>query len=216
MTKIKLAIVDDCEQFRKAIIRLIHSENDIKVILEAENGLQLLDQLKSRMPDIILMDIRMPKMDGIEATEKIKEHYPNLKIIAYSQYDQEENIIKMNINGVKSFIGKEDDPEELFKAIRIVNSGGVYMTDKAANIIQLHLNKITNECIKTLDVLNEVENTVVKLILEGQTSKDIGVQINRSHRTVEDIRNRIYHKFNVNNKEQLIRLLSKGFSFKNE
>lgn len=124
MTKIKLAIADDSEKFRKAIIRLIHFEHDLEVILEAENGVDLITQLETGSPDVILMDIRMPVMDGIVATDKIKQLYPHLKIIAYSQYDQEENIIKMNIHGVKSFIGKEDEPEELLKAIRIVHDGG--------------------------------------------------------------------------------------------
>lgn len=109
MTKIKLALAEDHKEFRKAIKRLIHLEGDLEVILEAENGLHLLDQLKAKTPNIILMDIRMPKMNGIEATVRIKEEYPEIKIIAFSQYDQEENIIEMNIHGVKSFIGKEDD-----------------------------------------------------------------------------------------------------------
>lgn len=121
MTKINLAIADDCEQFRKAIIRLIHLENDLEVSFEAENGLHLLEELKNKTPDVILMDISMPVMNGIEATDKIKELYPDLKIIAYSQYDIEANISQMYIHGVESFIGKEDDPQELFKAIRIVH-----------------------------------------------------------------------------------------------
>ena len=209
MTKIKLAIADDSEKFRKAVIRLLHLESDLEVILEAKNGSDLLERLQTKFPDIILMDIRMPYMDGIEATDKIKNLYPNLKIIAYSQYDQEENIIKMNAHGVKSFIGKEDDTEELFKAIRIVNSGGVYLTDKAAVIVQRHLNNLSKIPIKTAYVLNEIKNTVIKMILEGLTSKEIGERINRSHRTAEDIRKRIYDKFNVNNKEQLIFQLAK-------
>jgi len=209
MTKIKLAIADDSEKFRKAVIRLLHLESDLEVILEAKNGSDLLERLQTKFPDIILMDIRMPYMDGIEATDKIKNLYPNLKIIAYSQYDQEENIIKMNAHGVKSFIGKEDDTEELFKAIRIVNSGGVYLTDKAAAIVQRHLNNLSKIPIKTAYVLNEIKNTVIKMILEGLTSKEIGERINRSHRTAEDIRKRIYDKFNVNNKEQLIFQLAK-------
>ena len=85
------------------------------------------------------MDIRMPKMDGIIATEKVREFYPNIKIIAYSQYDYEANIVAMYSKGVKSFVGKDDGPEELLKAIRTVHGGGAYMTDMAMEIVQRKL-----------------------------------------------------------------------------
>lgn len=203
MKKIKLAIAEDNKKFRKAIIRFINKENDLNVILEAENGIHLLEQLKTKTPDVILMDIRMPFMDGVEATEKINEFYPHLKIIAYSQYDQEENIIKMNIHGVKSFIGKEDEPEELFKAIRIVHDRGVYMTDKTANIIQNHLrkNSVYTQCPVEL---TELEIVLLNGICKGLSSTELSRIIHKSPRTVEDYRLLLYKKFQVENKEQLI------------
>jgi DNA-binding NarL/FixJ family response regulator len=207
MTKIKLAIADDCEQFRKAIIKLIHLENDLEVFFEAENGLHLLEELKNKAPDVILIDISMPVMNGIEATNRIKEVYPNLKIIAYSQYDIEANICQMYIHGVESFIGKEDDPEELFKAIRIVHNGGVYLTEKASKIIRYSL-ELTKKLEPNVS-LTELDKTMIDLILDGLTSKQIGEAINKSHRTVEDIRERLYNKLNVKNKEQLIAAVSK-------
>ena len=139
MSKIKLAIVDDHSEFRAAIKRLINTEPDLVVIIEAKNGVDFLCKLETSIPDVTLMDIRMPKMDGIEAVIQVKKRFPNLKVIAHSQYDYEQNIIDMNIHGVKSFIGKGDDPEELFRAIRTVHAGGVYMTSKAATIIQRRL-----------------------------------------------------------------------------
>lgn len=210
MTKIKLAIADDSEKFRKAIIRFINKENDLGVILEAENGIHLLEQLKAKTPDIILMDIRMPLMDGVEATDKIHALYPHLKIIAYSQYDQEENIIKMSIHGVKSFIGKEDELEELLKAIRIVHDGGVYMTDKASLIIQHYLAEISSSSGEDFDSsefennLSEIELLTLKCICKGLSSTDISKIIHKSHRTVEKYRNDLYQKFKVSNKKELI------------
>jgi DNA-binding NarL/FixJ family response regulator len=211
MNKIKLAIVDDSEKLRKAIIRLLNLENDFEVILEAENGHDLLEQLASKTPDVILLDIRMPVMDGIEATDKIKEYFPHLKIIAYSQYDKEENIIKMNIQGVKSFIGKEGEPQELFKAIRIVHDGGAYLTEKAAIIIQKHLSNFYEKIDQRADefLFQDGDIKFLKMILEGLTSKEIGEKINRSHRTVEDMRDKLYRKYNVANKQQLVMLLAK-------
>ncbi|MCE2996029.1 MAG: response regulator [Cyclobacteriaceae bacterium] len=209
MQKIRLAVVDDHEKFRKAITRLIHFESDMEVVLQAENGEHLLELLKIKAVDLILMDIRMPKMDGFMASEKVKKLYPNIKIIAFSQYDLEANIIEMNIRGVKSFVGKEDEPRELFKAIRTVINGGVYMTDRSAEIVQrylLNISKIHNQ--STVD-LCEKEKTLLKMLVQGLTSRQIGEKLSKSHRTIDDMRNQLYLKFNVNCKEQLIALATK-------
>jgi len=209
---IKLGIAEDSKQFREAIKRLIHTEKDIEIILEAVNGCDLLEKLWRVEPDIILMDIRMPLMNGIEVSLILRKRYPSIKIIAFSQYDQEENIIEMNIHGVKSFIGKEDDHEELFKAIRIVYSGGVYMTDRAAGIVQKHLSRIggAEHSKVNLPAISESERKLIKDIVGGLSSSEIGKTIGKSHRTVEDMREKIYRKFNVDNKEQLIAIVSKA------
>jgi DNA-binding NarL/FixJ family response regulator len=178
------------------------------VILEAENGLHLLELLRTMSPDVILMDIRMPVMNGIEAADYIKKLHPNLKIIAYSQYDQVENIIEMNIHGVKSFIGKEDNIEELFKAIRIVHDGGVYMTTKSAQIIQNYLKRATVET-KCPYELTELEIQLLKGICNGLSSTELAELIHKSPRTIEKYRIELYKKFNVTNKEQLIAKVSK-------
>lgn len=209
MEKIKLAVVDDCEKFRNAITKIIHLENDLEVVLQAENGEQLLELLKTATVEVILMDIRMPKMDGFEASEKVKQLHPNVKIIAFSQYDLEANIIEMNIKGVKSFVGKEDEPEELFKAIRTVSSGGVYMTNRSAEIVQRYLSNISKFLNHLPSTLCDHEKILLKMIVEGLTSRQIGKKLAKSHRTVDDMRNQLYLKFNVKSKEQLIALASR-------
>lgn len=208
---IKLGIAEDNKHFRGAIKRLIHAEKDMQIVLEAENGQDLLRKLKEVQPEIILMDIRMPEMDGIEASLVLRQRYPTIKIIAFSLYDQEANIIEMNIHGVKSFIGKEDNPEELFKAIRIVNSGGVYMTDRSATIVQKYLSRNGNARHSQVNLpeISESEKKLIKDVVKGLSSTEIAKAIGKSHRTVEDMREKIYRKFNVENKEQLIALVSK-------
>jgi DNA-binding NarL/FixJ family response regulator len=209
MSKIKIAIADDNKQFRRAIKVLFKTERDFEVILEAENGVHLLEQLKTEQPDIILMDIRMPRMDGIEASKKVKELYPKIKIITFSQYDYESNIVEMFIKGVKSFIGKDDSPDELFKAIRTVYTSGTYMTDMAAEIIQRNLAYKAKESNNIHLLESEREKEFVKMIIKGLSSREIASKINKSSRTVEDMRKRLYAKFNINCKEQLIALASK-------
>jgi DNA-binding NarL/FixJ family response regulator len=208
MTKIKLAIADDNREFRKAIIRTIHLEKDLEVIIEAENGADLLGQLKIKTLDIVLMDIRMPVMNGVEATDEIKVHYPHLKVIAYSQYDLESNIIEMYAHGVKSFIGKEDEPEELFKAIRLVHDGGAYMTSRSAQIVQNYLKNATikQECPHEL---TELEKKIIKGVFNGLTSTELAQIIHKSHRTIEKYIADIYKKFSVGNKVQLIKIVAK-------
>ena len=202
LMKIRIAIVDDCAKYRYAIKRLLHLEEDFNVTLQTGNGFELLHQLLTITPDVILMDIRMPEMDGMVAAEKVRELYPGLKIIAHSQYDSESNIVEMNMRGVKSYIGKEDKHEELFKAIRIVHHGGVYMTDMAAAIVQKHL---SNNNRKSCPVsVNEVERKFLKYLCDGLSSTAISDIICRSPRTVEKYREALYKKFEVNSKEQLI------------
>jgi DNA-binding NarL/FixJ family response regulator len=208
MTKIKIAIADDNKQFRNAIKTLFKTERDLEIILEADNGIHLLEQLKTERPDIILMDIRMPKMNGIETSKKVIELYPQIKIITFSQYDYESNIVQMYIIGVKSFIGKDDRPEELLKAIRTVYTSGSYMTDMATEIIQRHLTYKAKES-NNIHLLDEHDKALVKMIIKGQSSVEIASKINKSPRTVDKMRERLYEKFNITCKEQLIALASK-------
>lgn len=207
MTKIKIAIADDHREFRKAIIRTIQLEKDFEVIIEAENGANLLGQLKIKTPDIVLMDIRMPIMNGVEATDEIKEHYPYLKVIAYSQYDLESNIIEMYAHGVKSFVGKEDEIEELFKAIRTVSNGGAYMTSRSAQIVQNYLKNasIKQECPHRL---TELEKKIIKGMFNGLTSTELAQIVHKSHRTIEKYIAGIYKKISVSNKVQLIKIVT--------
>jgi two-component system response regulator DegU len=208
MTKIKIAIVDDNKQFRNAIKTLFKTERDLEIILEADNGARLLEQLETEQPEIILMDIRMPKMNGIETSKKVIELYPQIKIITFSQYDYESNIVQMYIIGVKSFIGKDDRPEELLKAIRTVYTSGSYMTDMATEIIQRHLTYKAKES-NNIHLLDEHDKALVKMIIKGQSSVEIASKINKSPRTVDKMRERLYEKFNITCKEQLIALASK-------
>jgi DNA-binding NarL/FixJ family response regulator len=206
MEKIKIAIAEDHEIFRRSIARLLSLENDFEIILLADNGLVLLEKLKTIDVDIVLMDIRMPIMNGITATDNVRELYPQIKIIAFSQYDYESNIVKMYIHGVRSFLAKEDPPEELIRAIKIVYQGGAYMTDKSLEIIQKNL-AIMNSDLQNI-ALKDDERVIINLILKGMTSKQIGAILHKSHRTIEDSREKLYEKLGVKNKLELVSLAS--------
>ena len=203
MNKIKVAIADDDERLRKSLVLLLHTYADVNVMLQAYNGKDLIEQLQANKPDIILMDISMPEMGGVEATINVKKLYPEQKIIAYSLYNFEVNIIEMYSLGVKSFIGKDDKPDELVRAIRTVHSGGAYMTNYCAEIIQRNLSYScpTGNSIS----LTEFELNLLRAICKGDSSTKIGNSLCLSPRTIEEHRTNLYKKFGVSTKEELLR-----------
>jgi DNA-binding NarL/FixJ family response regulator len=199
MTKIKIAIADDHTDLKKALNIAFKSEKNFEIVLTAENGIDLLEQLKRVKPDIIIMDIRMPKMDGIEATDQVLELYPKIKIIAYSQYDYESNIIKMYTHGVRSFVGKEDGIDELFKAINIVADGGAYLTENAFEIIQRNLigsQPKDFDCTLLLQ-LSQRELEVLWHVSQLKSMKEIAELLFISLPTVNNHEANIRHKLGI-------------------
>src|SRR5882724_10682819 len=116
---IKIAIADDHKIFRRSVLLLLKREAGIKVIAEANDGEELLSQLQLGLPDIILMDLRMPRMDGFEATKIVRGKYPGIKVIVFTTFDIESNIVELSRLGIKSFLSKESC-EELARVIKIV------------------------------------------------------------------------------------------------
>jgi two-component system nitrate/nitrite response regulator NarL len=201
MARIKLAIADDNEFFRSSLIQFLSSQDDIECVIAAENGLDLLERLKSVLPLIILMDLRMPIMDGIEAASHIRSEYPFIKVIALSQYDCEENIIKMYANGVRSFIQKDEPIEELLRAIRASHENGLYMTEKIMKVISRYLDRDLSEAsIEMTPVykLSQTELNVMWLVAQLKSVKEIADILLISPNTVNN------HEVNIRRKLGLI------------
>ncbi|MBN8577392.1 MAG: response regulator transcription factor [Cytophagales bacterium] len=207
MSKIQLAIVDDHEMVRKAFRRLLNLENDLEVMLEAENGIDLLQKLPKSNPEIILMDIRMPKMNGIEATDKVLSQYQNIKIIAFTQFDDEQNIIEMYSRGAKAFLCKQCEPEELFKVIRIVHKGGAYLTDQNLKIIQSQLKPRSTQSQESSCFIFELtaqEMKIIQLLQAGKTSKEIASTLKLTIKTIRTYRERLLKKTKTRNVVELL------------
>jgi DNA-binding NarL/FixJ family response regulator len=198
---VRIVIADDSAYFRTSLARFLGLESDFKIIALAENGEDLIKLLRKTNTDIVLMDIQMPKMSGIEATEYLTVHFPKIKIIILTNFDSTSNIVQLCKLGVKSFVDKKD-VDDLPKAIRSIKNGGVYFSDQIGTVLQMHLNVSVAQ--QSIVDLKPLELEILRHLAKGASSSDIGKIICKSHRTVEDYRIKIYKKFDVSNKEQLL------------
>lgn len=195
--RIKIILVDDEILFRKGISFLLGREKNIEIIFEASNGDELISFLSSTKnhPDIIIMDLKMPVINGVEATKIIHEEFPDLKIIALTSYDSKSFVANMIDVGAVSYLIKNATPQELLTTINEVASKGFYYTDYVMQIIQDNL--LTNKKAKSnfdTNFLSSRELEVLKLICSQKSTVEIAEQLFISPRTVEGHRNNLLLK----------------------
>ena len=195
---IKIIVVDDEILFRKGICFLLDRETNIEIIFEASNGDELISFLqnnKNNHPDIIIMDLKMPVINGVEATKIIRKGFPELKIIALTSYDSKSFVANMIDVGAVSYLIKNTTPQELLTTIKEVASKGFYYTDYVLKIIQSDV--LTNKKTKSnfdSNFLSPREIEVLKLICTQKSTVEIAAQLFISPRTVEGHRNNLLLK----------------------
>jgi DNA-binding NarL/FixJ family response regulator len=205
MTKIKIAIVDDHKLVSKALENMISSNPKFEVVMTSFNGEDFLADLEKAtiLPEVILMDINMPKKNGIETTKKVTANYPDLKIIALTMEDNESTIISMLKAGAKGYLLKDMSPDILFDAINIVHEKGIFYTD----LVTQSLLKIKSEEKENLEINNSLKDReieFIKLACSELTYKDIADQMCISHRTVDGYRDSIFFKLNVKSRVGIV------------
>jgi len=209
---IKIIIADDHQMVAEGLKTLIESSGDFKVVSTVENGAELLKILNIIVPDIIMMDIDMPVMNGLEAMSQIKKLYPDQKVIVLSMHEESGLIKKLSDLGAKGFLFKNSDKEELVMAINMVNKGSSYFTSKIS--LNLINNRLGSESSSSFDdkksLLTEREIEILKLIAEGLSNKEVGDRLFISHRTVDTHRTNLMKKLEVNNIAGLIRYAIKN------
>jgi DNA-binding NarL/FixJ family response regulator len=203
MEKINICIVDDHSLFRNGLKLLLSAFPEIDVIFECSNGIEFLKCIDDKHPDVILMDIEMPLMNGIEATRQAIEKYPNLKIITLSMFGEEEYYYKMIDAGAKGFILKNSDIDEVIKAIKAVVQGSTYFSQ------ELLYNVVKNfrEVRKTDQIqlqLSQRELEVLEHICKGLSNQEIAEKLNISKRTVDKHRSNILSKTDTKNTASLV------------
>jgi len=189
--KTKVFIVEDHAIFREGLKRVISEMDDVELIGEAENGAVFLEMLKKVSPDVVLMDIQMPVMDGIEATERAIKHDPSLKILAISMFGEEEYVYSMVEKGVAGFILKTSGILDLERAIKKVSDGQQYYSEEIMGLLVKKFRSIdTVEKITFTDK----EKEVLRMLCKGFSNNDIADKLFMSVRTVEGYRNKLLQK----------------------
>lgn len=208
LSPIKVAIADDHKIFRSGVINTLTPYDNINVVFEAEDGEHLLQIMQEQQPDVILMDLKMPKMDGIQATIKVKEKYPQVKVIILTMYEDDNFIVHLVENGANAYLLKNSEPEEIYEAICTTFEKGFYFNENVNLALLkkvLHKNKQQfKPTFKNEVQLTDRELEVLKLICNEFTTQEISEQIFLSPRTVEGLRQKLLEKLNVKNTVGLV------------
>ena len=194
---IKLLLVDDHPLFREGIAARLRMSNGIKIIGEVDNGKELLDKLKSSQPDIVMMDISMPEINGMDALEILSEKYPTIKVIMLSMHDDQEYILNVIRAGASGYLLKDISGEDMISAIQKVYEGGQYFSDEVASILARDTSGSR--------ILTTREQLVLRLISHGNNDKKIAHQLDISVRTVETHKRNIKKKLEIENTSGLVR-----------
>ncbi len=202
-TPYKIMLVDDHTLFRNGLRILLNNLNEYKVTAEAANGQEFIDLLESHVPDLVLLDIDMPVMDGIDAARLALEKLPDLKIITLSMYGEEDYYYKMVDAGVKGFLLKNSDINEVKAALQTVLEGGTYFSSELLkNLVNSLRSKSQHH--ERQNVLSERETEILILICQGFSNQEIADQLFISKRTVDKHRSNILEKSESKNTAQLV------------
>lgn len=206
MSQIKVAIADDHQIFRKGVILSLRSYTNIKFVLEAENGEELLAGLAEAQPDVILMDLRMPGKDGIETTKAVSKQFPHMHVLVLTMYEDERFVTHLMENGANGYLLKSSDPVEIKKAILEVYTKGYYLNN-FVNRILLKKSHTKAKAIPTLNSeiqISDKEKQVIRLLCMEYTAQEIAKEMEISPRTVEAIKDRLMERFGVKNSVGLV------------
>ena len=206
MKPIKIAIADDYTIYRDGLKIGLAQDENLEVMLEAADGEDLIKGIETNMPDVIIMDLKMPVMDGMEATKVIKKKYPDMKILVVTMYDDEKFVIHLMEIGANGYLLKNAEAEEIRKAIYSVHETGYYFNNIVSNALlkKLVMKGNIKPSFKEGVELTEREQDVLKLICAEKTANEMGQQLFLSPRSVEGIRQRLIDKVGVRNTAGLV------------
>jgi len=207
MKKIKILLAEDHTIVRQGLSALLRSEPDIEVVGEASDGLEAVEMAKKINPDVVLMDIAMRHLNGIEATRKIKKLFPYMKVLVLTMYDNEEWIFQILKAGASGYLIKDSAMTDLVSAIRTIHQGGSFLSPSISKkVIDEYIRKAEiGEKKGVDDLLSSREREILQLIAEGQSVTQIASLLCISKKTVEAHKTHIMEKLNIHDKVGLIK-----------
>lgn len=211
--KIRILIADDHPVLRRGLKALIEEEQDMEVIGEAGNGLEAVQLTERLRPDVVIMDISMPELDGLEATRRIRERSPSTYVLILTVHAHERYLFPVLKAGASGYVRKTAADEELIEAIRVVARGDVFLYPSATRmLLDDYLAQVRAGYEKdSYETLSDREREILRLLAEGYTNTEIAQKLNLSVKTVETYRTRIMEKLHLRTRAELVRYaLRKG------
>jgi DNA-binding NarL/FixJ family response regulator len=205
MSDIRVLVVDDHAILRDGIRSLLERQAGISVVGEASNGREALDRVSELRPDIVLMDVAMPVMDGLEATRRIKESFPKVRVLILTQHDNREYIGPLLQAGAVGYVLKRSGAHEVVTAIRQVYEQGAFLEPAVTRQVLRDFTHTAERSQAEVPCLTQREQEVLKLVIEGRSNKEIATMLVISPKTVSVHRSNIMTKMGVHNSAELVR-----------
>ena len=201
---IKVLLADDHAIFRAGLRRLVEEAGDMVVVAEATDGREAIQLTRDVMPDVAVVDISMPRLDGLEVISQLSSSHPKLPILILTMHEEEQYVVRTISAGAKGYITKRSVPEQLVKAIRKVHAGGRYLTEEAAELLAMRMASGAGDR-SPIDTLSNREIQVLRCLALGQTTREIAEAYHISIKTVDTHRSRLLQKLNLRNNAELTR-----------
>lgn len=210
----KIVIIDDHQLFREGVKRILDFEDSFEVIAEGDDGAEAVELYEKYQPDVLLMDINMPRMNGVEATEALLKKFPDAKVIILSIHDDGSYVTHALKTGALGYMLKEMDADEIVEAIKVVSLGGSYLHPKVTYNLVEEFRRLSerehkgafqqNDVRRPYHLLTKRESEVLQLLTDGQSNRTIGETLFISEKTVKNHVSSILQKMNVNDRTQAV------------
>jgi DNA-binding NarL/FixJ family response regulator len=210
MTAIKVLLVDDHQVIREGLRMLLDANGEFEVVGEADNGRSVITMLQKTSVDVVVMDVSMPELNGIDATNRIRRDYPGIKVLALSMHTDRRFIEGMLKAGAAGYLAKDCAATELISAVKFVTTGDIYLSPKiAGKIVKGYLSDAPIPKSTGISTLSSREREILQLIAEGNDTKNIAFELCLSPKTVETHRRNIMEKLNIHNVAKLTKFAIK-------
>lgn len=203
---IKVAIADDHQIFRKGVILSLKPYNHIQFISEADNGEELISNIEKEQPDLVLLDLKMPKKDGIETTKYLNKHHPDVRVLILTMFEDERFVGHLMESGANGYLLKSTEPAEIREAIQDVMVNGFYLNNFVNRVLikKNYAKQKFNPNLNSEIVISDKEKEVLSLVCMEFTAQEIAQKMEISPRTVEAIKDRLMERFGVKNSVGLV------------